>query len=206
MNHLAVTISREYGSGGRLIGELVAQRLNAAFYNHNVIDRIAHESGQDRSYISRWGRQISSPGMWNGFLSVRRDGLSSHLQSEYYSNMGRMFTVQSRIIQTAAEEGPCVFVGRCAGYLLRNHAPALHVLIHASRDSRLRRVEQDYRVGGAPHVLEAVDRGRKSYYEEYTGQVWGDCHNYDLILDSGTLGIEGCAALILSAVHQKRKR
>ena len=55
-------------------------------------------------------------------------------------------------------------------------------------------------------MLAAVDRGRKSYYEEYTGQVWGDCHNYDLILDSGTLGIEGCAALILSAVHQKRKR
>lgn len=200
--NMVVTVSREYGSGGRIIGEEAAERLGFDFYNHNMIDMIAHASGLDRDYIEHWERQVSSPSIWASFLSGHKGAFNNSFQSEYYCNMGKMFAVQSRIIREAAEKSSCVIVGRCADYILRDHKPSLHVLIHADKSVRLRRVGEEYGEYDAARALEAVDNGRRSYYAQNTGREWGDYRIYDLILDSGTLGLGGCADLIVAAAKK----
>lgn len=200
---MIITISREYGSGGRIIGEKTAETLGFEFYNHNMIDMIAHESGLDRDYIEHWERQVSSPSIWKSFLAGHKGGFNNSFHGEYYCNMGKMFSVQSRIIREAAEKSSCVIVGRCADYILREYRPSLHVLIHADKETRLNRIAGEYKEENAPKALEAVDKGRKSYYAQNTGRVWGDYRGYDLILDSGTLGVDGCAELIVEAAKKK---
>lgn len=202
MGNTVITISREYGSGGRLIGERVAKTLGFEFYNHNMIDMIAHESGLDRGYIEHWERQVSSPGIWKNFLAGHKGGFTSSFRSEYYFSMGRMFAVQSKIILEAAQKGSCVIVGRCADYILRGHKPGLRVLIHADKDVRLDRIKNEYGEKDAKNALDAVDRGRKIYYEQHTGRVWGDYRGYDLSLDSSTIGLESCVDLITAAARR----
>ena len=195
MENFVITISREYGSGGRIIGEKVATQLGAAFYNHNMIDMIAHESGLDRDYIEHWEQQVSSPSLWKTFMAGHKGSFTAPFHGEYYYNLGKMFFVQSKIIREAAEKGPCVIVGRCADYILREHHPTLHVLIHAPKEDRIRRIKNDYHEHDALKVLEAVDKGRKTYYSQNTGRTWGGYRNYDLILNSN-LGIDNCVELI----------
>lgn len=197
MENLIITISREYGSGGRLIGEKVAQKLGIAFYNHNIVDMIAHESGFDKEYIRHWEKQVSSPVIW-GVVPTK-------YHREYYINLGKMHAAQTKIIREIAEKGSCVIVGRCADYILREHKPILNVLIHADKQARVARVQKEYKEQDAKRIVEAVDRGRKNYYEQNTGRIWGDGRNYDLVLDSETYGIDGCVDMILATVEKLNK-
>ncbi|MCH3914868.1 MAG: cytidylate kinase-like family protein [Acidaminococcaceae bacterium] len=200
-----ITISREYGSGGRTIGEEVAKRLGFAFYNHNMIDLIAHKSGLDKGYIENWEQQVSSPSIWDNLFVQSRGVFSRDVSSSYYYNMGKMFVVQSQIIREAAQKSSCVFVGRCADYILRDYEHSIHILIYADEKLRLERVTTEYNEKDAFQLLERVDQGRRNYYNQFTNQIWGDYHNYDLMLDSGSLGIKKCVDLIVAAQAEKKE-
>lgn len=205
---MIVTISREYGSGGRLIGEMAAQMLGIAFYDRNLIDMVAHESGLSQGYISQWEERVSSPVIW-GMASLKGNAMMSGMAAKnYYYNEDRMYAVQSKIIRAIADKEPCVIVGRCADDILRERADCLRVFVHADAAIRRNRIIQEYGVlpQDAEKVLKTTDKGRAAYYKKYADNVrWGDCRYYHLALDSGWLGLSGCAELIVRAVHGRQK-
>ncbi|MBE6039227.1 MAG: cytidylate kinase-like family protein [Anaerofustis stercorihominis] len=203
MDKVIITISREYGSGGRIIGEKVAEMLGIPFYNHNLIDMIAHESGLDKDYISQWQERVSSPMLWGWDAAIA--GFIPEMTAGYYSNELKMFEAQSKIIRDLAEKGSCVIVGRCGGYLLKNDPSCLRVFIYSDKESRINRILEEYdaeTLDQAEDMLKSVDKSRAAYHEKYTLTEWGDYLNYDIALDS-KLGIDECAKIIVEAAKAK---
>lgn len=207
MEHFIITISRQYASGGAKIGELVSQKLNLPFWDRNRLDEIAHERGIDHTYIPVWQPKVSSMEIWGACDLTRRmwGFFPSKANPAYYSNEREMFHVQSRLIYEFAESGPCVFVGRCADYILKHWKNCLRVFIHADEDSRALRMYDEYyeRTGSLSERMRIIDEGRAAYYKRNTGQIWGARKNYHLFLDSGFLGIQGCVDAIVSAAASR---
>lgn len=198
--HIVITIAREYGSGGREIGEKVAALLGIAFYNRNLIDLTAKRSGLAEKYIKNWEERISSRLIWSSPTGGRSVGAS--WLGSYYSNADTMFNTQSQIIRELAQSGACVIVGRCADYVLRDMPNCFNVFIYADQKNKMKRLAQAY--GIAPEktgeIAVNTDRGRANYYRHYTGRQWGDPEQYHMMLDSGPLGIDGAAEAIVAAV------
>lgn len=206
MEHLIITINRQYGSGGSQIGKALGEYLNIPCYERIDLDRIAHERGEDRAYIPEWREITSSADIWGADESAPRVFRLSQPKAlkTYYSNEREMFAVQSRIIRELAGKQSCVLVGRCANHVLNGHPMCLRVLIYASEDSRALRAYNEYyeRSGNLAYKMECIDKGRASYYKRCTGQAWDDNRNYQMCLDSGVLGIDGCVAAIAAAAQQ----
>lgn len=187
-----ITISREFGSGGRTIGKLVAERLGIPCYDQELIEKIEKKSGLAKEYIAERG-EYTLKGGWlaNAFADRSLNGLSVQ---DY------LWTVQRKTILELAEDGPCVIVGRCADYILDGRADCLKVFIHAPVDARAKRIVEKYgESDAAPEKrLRDKDIRRSAYYRYYTDVEWGIAKNYDVALDSGTLGIERCVDIIAS--------
>ena len=191
-----ITISREFGSGGRSIGRMVAEKLGYAFYDRELVLEVAKRSGFSPEFIEESGE----------YASTRHSLLFSLATANQFSVNGlsvtdRLYLEQSKIIEELAEKGGCVIVGRCADYILRNRADALHVFIHADLESRAERIVERYGESDkAPEKrLTEKDQKRKVYYRNYTGRNWGQAQNYDLCLNSSALGLEACAEMIVQA-------
>lgn len=188
MKNRIITISREFGSGGRTIGKLVAEKLDIPCYDSQLIHQIALESGFDENYIKDAGEYASG-----GFLS---SALSS--RSFGPTNEDLLWEVQQKIITELAEKGSCVIVGRCADYILRDKADCLKVFIHADMEFRAKRIVDVYgeREDSPEQRLKDKDKRRAAYHRFYTNMKWGHAQNYHITLDSGVLGIERCASII----------
>ncbi|RVU54304.1 MATE family efflux transporter [Anaerosphaera multitolerans] len=200
--NFVITIAREYGSGGRLIGESIAKKLGISFYNRNLIDLTAKRSGLAENYITHQEEYISSRFIWTSPTGGRNVG--SPAFSNYYSNIDTMFNTQSQIIREIAEKEACVIVGRCADYVLRDHPNCINVFIYANLENRKKQLVQKYGVDikKAEETALNTDRGRANYYRFYTGKKWGDREQYQLMIDSGMLGIEDTAELIVQSVRK----
>ncbi len=185
-----ITISREFGSGGRTIGRKVAEKLGIPCYDAEIIEKIAEESGYSGDYIRKEGEGASDRWLSNLF-SNRAMGPT---------NQDTIWVIQSRIIRELAEKGPCVIVGRCADYVLRGHADLLNVFIHADPQKRAKRIVREYGERDASPLerIREKDRRRAAYHRFYTDLKWGHAQNYHICLDSGVLGIDKCAELIAS--------
>ena len=185
-----ITISREFGSGGRTIGRKVAEKLGIPCYDAEIIEKIAEESGYSGDYIRSEGEGASDRWLSNLF-SNRAMGPT---------NQDTIWVIQSRIIRELAEKGPCVIVGRCADYVLRGQADLLNVFIHADPQKRAERIVREYGERDASPLerIREKDRRRAAYHRFYTDLKWGHAQNYHLCLDSGVLGIDKCADLIAS--------
>lgn len=196
-----ITISREYGSGGRLIGELIAKKLGIPFYNRNLIDLTAKESGLAEGYIEKWEEKISSRFIWSSATDIR--GGASGQISSYYSNEDKMFVTQSNVILELAEKS-CVIVGRCADYVLRDHPDCINVFIFSDMEHKIKRLVDEYGIDAdnAIEIAENTDRGRANYYNRYTNVTWGDGRQYHLVIDSGLFGIEKSADLVVDSVNK----
>ena len=184
MSGRIITISREFGSGGRTIGKMLAERLDIPCYDRVIMDQIAEKSGFSIEYIKEHGEYAAAPtALGNAFARYGISGLS--LQD-------RIWQIQCELIRNAAEEGPCVIVGRCADYILRDRDDLLKVFIHASIEFR-----QYGETEEAPEKrLRDKDRRRKEYYRFYTDTEWGLVQNYDISLDSGRFGIDKCVGFL----------
>lgn len=185
-----ITISREFGSGGRTVGRLVADQLGYKFYDKEIIERVAEETGFSRAYISHRGEHSpSASSLSYSFMGRSHDGLST---DDY------LFSVQRKIILKLAEEGNCVIVGRCADYILRNRDDVLNVFIHAPKPWRAKRIVEVYgsNKNRPERRLDDKDKKRRVNYKYYTDRDWGYYGNYDLSLNTGTIGIQGCADII----------
>ena len=187
-----ITISREFGSGGRTIGKLSAERLGIPCYDQELIEKIEEKSGLAKEFIEERG-EYTLRGGWlaNAFADRSLNGLSVQ---DY------LWTVQRKTILELAEQGPCVIVGRCADYILEGRADLLKVFIHASIENRARRIVEKYGESTeAPEKrLRDKDIRRSAYYHFYTDVEWGIAKNYDIALDSGTLGLDRCVDIITS--------
>ena len=191
-----ITISREFGSGGRTIGKLVADRLGYQFYDRELVNKVAERSGFSPEFIEESGEYASARSSLLFAMATAgqysADGLSMH---------DRLYIEQTRFIEELAEQGRCVIVGRCADYILREHKDCLHVFIHADMKSRAKRIVERYgKKDKSPEKrLAEKDQKRRVYYKNYTGRNWGQAQNYDLCLNSGVLGEEVCVELIVAA-------
>lgn len=188
MKNRIVTISREFGSGGRTIGKAVAEKLGIPCYDAELIEKLSRESGFAKEYV----RQISEY-MPGGYL----ESLFSN-RTLGPTNEDILWDSQNKVILEIAEKGPCVIVGRCADYILRDKADCLKVFIHADIAFRVERIVKVYgeRDQSPEQRLREKDKRRAAYYRFYTDMKWGDAHNYHIALDSGALGIERCAEII----------
>lgn len=188
MKNRIITISREFGSGGRTIGRKVAEKLGIPCYDAELIQKIAQESGFDADYIREAGEY--TPG---GFLSSALSNRSFGPTNEDY-----LWKIQYNVISDLAEKGSCVIVGRCADYILKDKADCLTVFIHADMAFRANRIVSVYgqREESPEERLKDRDKRRAAYHRFYTNMKWGQAKNYHLCLDSGVLGIDKCVETI----------
>lgn len=194
MKYSVITISRQYGSGGREIGTQLAQRLGIPFYDKALCAEAARRSGFDGSFLEQAerqeGRKFSYLFQSNSYPFCRSLG-------------DQTFLALATTIRDLAEQGPCILVGRGANRILSDRNDALHVYLYADRQTRLKRIVAQYGVPAeqAEKVLHDTDRARAVYLKDYTNQIMGQAENYHLCLDSGALGIEHTVK-ILEAVYR----
>ena len=195
MSNRVITISREFGSGGRTVGKKVAQALGLPCYDRELLQKIAQESGFNENYVKDAGEY--APG---GFLATAFSHRGFAPTNEDY-----LWEVQYRVITELAEQGPCVIVGRCADYILRGKADCLRVFIHAALDFRARRIVEVYgeQEASPEQRIRDKDKRRAAYHRFYTDMKWGHAQNYDITLNSGTLGIDRCAEIIQGIYKNK---
>ena len=183
-----ITISREFGSGGRTIGKLAAEKLGIPCYDKELIEKIAEQSGYTADYVKEETESLNG-GLFSTLFADRSMGMT---------NQDKIWTLQCRIITELAEKGSCILIGRCADYILEERENCLNVFIHASMEKRMERIVQQYgeRDETPEHRVKEKDKQRMEYYKYYTGRKGGDVNNYQICLDSGEVGIEKCADLI----------
>lgn len=207
MTKKIITISREYGSGGRQIGKLVAEKLGIPYYDRDIVRQVAEESGFSKEFIEKSGEDASTTSSLLFNIANAAFNQSLIMGSEPLSPTDRVFIAQSNIITKLAEQGPCVIVGRSADYVLRDRDDCLNVLIHADEAFREERIVSLYGedAAKAKSTLKQRDERRKVHYKHYTGLTWGLAKNYHITLDSSLIGIEASADLIVACVNAAKK-
>ena len=195
MEKKIITISRQFGSGGRTIGRMVAERLGIPFYDKELVEQIALESGFAPKFVEEHGEH--SPGSSIFSYAFAPQGVPGVMNG--LSTADFLWNIQCSVILQIAEQGPCVIVGRNADYILKDRPDALHVFIHADPELRAERVVRLY--GDSEKSPQAriheKDKRRKVNYQHYTGRTWGAHENYDVCLCSSTIGIETCADILV---------
>jgi len=202
MEKKIITISREFGSGGRTIGHEVANRLGIPFYDKELVDQIALESGFAPKFIEEHGEHAPGNSLFSyAFAHHGVPGVMNGLSTADF-----LWNIQCSVILQLAEQGPCVIVGRNADYILKDRKDCLHAFIHADSDFRAERIVKLYGESEkSPEArLQEKDKRRRVNYHHYTGRTWGQAQNYDISLNSSVLGIEKCADIIVSLVQDSK--
>ena len=185
-----ITISREFGSAGRTIGKNVAEQLGYAYYDKEIIEKIAEESGLAKRFIERNGEYATGKNVFSyAFVGRTRDGLSVN---DY------LWQKQRETILELADKGKCVIVGRCADHILKERTDCLNVFIHADLEMRAKRIVEVYGESDVKPIerIKDKDKKRSVNYKYYTDKQWGMAGNYHLTLDSGVIGIGTCVEII----------
>lgn len=190
-----ITIAREYGSGGRLIAQKVAEKIGLVYYDNEVIDLAAREMGMDVDAIRKVAEQKSSSFMYTMSSSAFTLPLND-----------QVFVMQSKIIRHLATHDSCIIVNGCADYILEDYDDVLSIFIHAPLQSRIRRVKEDYQEehDDFKKYVTKRDKGRSNYYNYYTTKKWGHLKNFDLTINSD-LGIDEVAQIIADLYLQGEK-
>ena len=201
MEKKIITISREFGSGGRSIGREVANRLGIPFYEKELVDQIALESGFAPKFVEEHGEH--APGMSRLSYAFAHQGVPGIMNG--LSTADFLWSIQCSVILQLADQGPCVIVGRNADYILKDRSDVLDVYIHADKEFRADRIVRLYGESEKTpmaHMAEK-DKRRQINYQHYTGRTWGTAQNYDICLNSGKLGIENCVDIIVNMYKHK---
>ena len=194
MEKKIITISRQFGSGGRSIGKAVAEQLQLPYYDKELIKQVAEKTGFDPKYIEEHGEYAPGKTMFSLFsMNAGPSDIMGGMSAADF-----LWVMQQQVILELAEKGPCVIVGRCADFILKDRPDALHVFIHADEEFRAARIVRLY--GESEKTPKArlndKDKRRSVNYKHYTSREWGNYHNYHLSLDSGAVGIDRCISII----------
>ena len=189
-----ITISREFGSGGRFIGEEVAKKLGIAYYDKNIINQIAEESGLSPDYIQESAELSPKKGIF-AYALAGRDITGKSVEDMVYE-------VQRKVILELAEKEPCVIIGRNADFILKDRDDVLNVFIHGNMPEKTERICRLYNVSEkeAVKMMTDTDKRRMTNYNFYTDQKWGKASNYTLSLNSSQLGYDKCEEIIIKCV------
>jgi len=198
-----INVGRQLGSGGRQIGEKLASQFGIAFYDKELINLASKESGLGKEFFEN-ADEKKSHSIIGGLLGLRTNFSNEVYVNNYLSNE-TFFKIQSDIIRELAEEKSCVFVGRCADYILRDYPRCINIFITADTDDRVKRVTQDQKLTAAKalEVIEKTDKKRSEYYNYFSNKVWGVAESYHLCINSSVLGIDETVAFIRRFVEQK---
>lgn len=203
MEKKIITISREFGSGGRTIGRMVADKLGIPFYDKELVDQIALESGFAPKFVEEHGEHSPGNSLFSyAFAPQGVPGVMNGLSTADF-----LWNIQCNVILQLADKGPCVIVGRNADYILKDRQDAFHVFVFADLAFRADRIVRLYGESEkAPEArLQEKDKRRKVNYQHYTGRTWGMAQNYNLCLDSSTLGIDHCVDIITGAINSSKE-
>ena len=194
---IIITISREFGSGGRFIGENVAKKLDIAFYDKAIIEMASDKTGFSPDYIKENEQKLTSPSLFNFAISGSYAGNMVFGNGE--SLQDTMFFAQSNVIKEIASKHSCVIVGRCADYVLEKFDNCINVFIHSDMQSKINRAVNEYKLDSASveKILKDRDKLRAKHYNYYTGKVWGDARNYDACFNSDYIGLEKVEDIIV---------
>ena len=202
MEKKIITISREFGSGGRTIGRMVAEKLGIPFYDKELVDQIALESGFAPKFVEENGEHSPGKSLFSyAFAPQGVPGVMNGLSTADF-----LWNIQCSVILQLADKGPCVIVGRNADYILKDRDDCLHAFIHADMNFRADRIVRLYGESEkSPETrLQEKDKRRKANYQHYTGRTWGQAQNYDVCLNSSSLGVERCVEIICDMVNKSK--
>ncbi len=197
-----ISIGRQFGSGGRVIGRKLAERLGIAYYDKELLALFAKESGFDQKFFAQADEKHSA---FEGALQWLSESFSSAVCAENYMSNDSLFKVQSEVIQLLAEQRSCVIVGRCSDYILRKNPHCLSVFLHADLDDRVARVSERMNVSAeqARSMIEQEDKRRANYYNYYSSKTWGRASSYDLCLNVSLLGEDTVVDIVAEVVKRK---
>lgn len=199
MDNIVITIARQYGSGGKTIGQMVADELGIPFYNRDILRLASEDSGINENLFVEADEKLKGTTLFRISKSVYEGELIPPDSDDFVSTRN-LFNYQAKIIKKLAETESCVIVGRCADFVLRNYPNVMSVFVHADREFCLARAMErnSMSIREMEKFINKTDKYRGDYYKYYTGQYWWDARHYDLCLDSGKLGFEKCKKEILS--------
>ena len=191
--HVVITVSREYGSGGRYVGRLIAEKLGIKLYDKEFIEKVAEKTGFSEEYIESNEQKRDA-------LEVLNNGFYSE-----FNNSDELFIEESKLIKEVAEKESCVIIGRCADFILKDMKNIIKVFIHSDMEDKIKRATEIYGLdkAKAEKEIKRIDKQRANHYKYYTEKEWNNSANYDISINSDTLGVEKTAELICQIVEEK---
>ena len=199
--HIAITIGRQFGSGGREIGIRLGELLGIKVYDKELLTLAAEKKGFHLDYLRHVEEKATSSLLYTLAMGVTAHGVR-HSGVEMSLN-DQLFVTQTEIIRELAEAGPAIFIGRCADYVLRNHPSRVSFFVYSDFESRVHRVMKRHGLSRAQaeSMINKTDKKRINYYNFYTGNKWGKFENYHMSLDSSLLGVEGTAQMMMRLIE-----
>ena len=200
-NNIVITIARQYGSGGKTIGKMLAERMQVPFYDKELMRLASDESGINETLFAGSDEKVK-----NSLLhSIVKNVYSGELltpDSDDFTSSDNLFNYQAKIIRELANRESCVIIGRCADYVLKEYDNVLSVFVHAPHDFCMEQAAKKHSISEKEleKLIAKTDRQRAGYYKYHTGRDWTDARNYDLCLDSSKLGFERCVEEILAYI------
>ena len=203
--HYVINLGRQLGSGGKEIGEKIAKALNIAFYDKELIQLASDESGLCKEFFEKADERTQRTmlcGLFSGRFPFISEGTIPYGS---FLNNDSLFKIQSDVIRQLAENQSCLFVGRCADYILRDHPRQVNIFISASKEARIERLMRLHNISQekAEEMMEKADKKRSSYYNYYSYKTWGAASTYHLCIDSSVMGIDKTVEYILQFVKHK---
>lgn len=198
MSKIIITIARQYGSGGKTVGEKLAKELNINCYDRELMRLASDDSGISEGLFGKADERLKSSPIFKITRNIYQGQLIPPESDEFTSNEN-LFNYQAKVIKELADAESCVIIGRCADYVLAEFDHVVSVFVHGSRDYCLKMAKERLGYQSDKEVekfVDKTDKYRAEYYKYYTGHEWNDARNYDLCLDASKLGIEGCVAAI----------
>lgn len=204
MDKIIITIGRQFGSGGRAIGESLAKKLGIAFYDKELISLAAKESGIDPDIFDSVDEKAANSLLYSLSMGLYNFGSGFSAMGDLPVN-DRLYLLQHKIIKEIADKESCVIVGRCADYILRDNPACVNIFIYADMEFRKRESVKKHGIdeARAEHIINKTDKSRANYYSFYSGQKWGMAENYDLCINSSKLSEENIVDLIIDYINKK---
>lgn len=199
MDNVVITIARQYGSGGKTIGEMLADKLGVHFYNKELMKLASEDSGISEALFINADEKVKNTRLFKIAQNVYSGELIPP-ESDDFTSTDNLFNYQAKIIRKLAEEESCVIVGRCADFVLKDYVNVLSVFVHAPHDFCMEQAAKKHSMSAREldRFIQKTDKHRAEYYKYHTGREWTDARNYDLCLDSSKLGFERCVEEIIA--------
>lgn len=201
MDKLVITIARQYGSGGRTIGQMLAKRLGIHYYDKELMKLASDESGINESLFVNADEKVKLSKLFH----IAKNSYKGELippNSDDFTSTDNLFNYQAKIMRKLAEEESCVIIGRCADYVLKDYSNVLSVFVHAPMDFCIEQAAKKHSMTQKEleKLINKTDKERGDYYRYHTGREWTDARNYDLCLNSSKLGFERCVEEIIAYI------